>query len=188
MLLGCGSNKFKNNVSGRITAGGSGLPGVTVTLAGSSLTTTTDADGNYIFSNVTNNTYTVVPSLAGYSFSPPSRIVYLYQQNAVNFNFAGEVIGRLAVSNFTVFLKGDGTVWAWGSNSNGQLGNGTTTDSSIPVQVSGLSSIIGIAAGNNYSVSMSTDGTVFAWGQNSAGQLGDGTTTDSLLPVTVLGL
>jgi succinate-acetate transporter protein len=66
MLLGCGT--IKNSVSGRITAGGSGLSGVTVTLG--SLTTTTDANGNYSFSNVPDGTYTVTPSLTGYTFNP----------------------------------------------------------------------------------------------------------------------
>jgi alpha-tubulin suppressor-like RCC1 family protein len=152
------------------------------------MTTTTDANGNYSFSNVPSGTYTATPSLTGYTFNPRSRQVYLYGENATDFNFIGYVKSRLAASNFTVFLKSDGTVWAWGSNSNGQLGDGTTTDSSTPVQVSGLSSIIGIAAGNDHSVSLSKGETVFAWGKNSTGQLGDGTTTDRLSPVNVPGL
>jgi Regulator of chromosome condensation (RCC1) repeat/Carboxypeptidase regulatory-like domain len=188
MLLGCGSNNEKNSVSGRITAGGSGLSGVTVTLTGASMTTTTDANGNYSFSNVPDDTYTVTPSLTGYTFNPPSRTVYLYQEDATDFDFSGSFWGRLAASNFTVFLKGDGTVWAWGSNSNGQLGNGTTTDSSTPVQVSGLSGVTAVAAGSAHAIALKGDGTVWAWGSNSNGQLGNGTTTDSSTPVQVSGL
>jgi hypothetical protein len=85
-------------------------------------------------------------------------------------------------------LKNDGTVWAWGNNVNGQLGNGTNTGSNIPVQVSGLTGIIAIACGHNwdYSLALKNDGTVWAWGANTAGQLGNGTTTSSNVPVQVL--
>jgi alpha-tubulin suppressor-like RCC1 family protein len=152
------------------------------------MTTTTDANGNYSFSNVPSGTYTVTPSLTGYTFNPRSRQVYLYGENATDFNFIGYVKSRLAASNFTVFLKSDGTVWAWGSNSDGQLGNGTTTDSSIPVQVSGLSDVIAVAAGSAHTIALKGSGTVWAWGSNSNGQLGNGTTTDSSTPVQVNGL
>jgi len=47
----------------------------------------------------------------------------------------------------TMALKSDGTIWAWGSNTTGQLGNGTNDDSNVPVQVSGLTDVIDIAAG-----------------------------------------
>jgi alpha-tubulin suppressor-like RCC1 family protein len=92
-----------------------------------------------------------------------------------------------AGNNFTVAVKNDGTVWAWGSNSNGQLGNGTTTDSHIPLQVSGLSGMTAISAGNNFTVAVKNDGTVWAWGSNSNGQLGNATTIDSNTPVPVSG-
>ncbi|HHT9110863.1 MAG TPA: RCC1 domain-containing protein [Candidatus Brocadiaceae bacterium] len=71
-------------------------------------------------------------------------------------------------------LKSDGTVWAWGSNSDGQLGDGTDTDRNIPVQVGGLSHVIAIAGGGAHSVALKSDGTVWAWGCNWAGQLGIG--------------
>jgi alpha-tubulin suppressor-like RCC1 family protein len=80
------------------------------------------------------------------------------------------------------------TVATWGANSVGQLGNGTTTDSSTPVQVSGLSGVTAIAGGHAYSLALRTDGTVWAWGHNESGQLGNGTTTNSSTPVQVSGL
>jgi alpha-tubulin suppressor-like RCC1 family protein len=89
-------------------------------------------------------------------------------------------------------LKSDGTVWAWGSNSSGQLGDGTTTDRWTPVQVvesggSGyLTGIVAIAAGADISVALKDDGTVWIWGANGYGQLGQGnTSTESNTPVKV---
>ncbi len=90
--------------------------------------------------------------------------------------------------DFSLALKSDGTVWAWGSNSFGQLGDGTTTDRLIPVQVSGLSGITNIAGGAEFSIALKSDGTVWVWGRNNFGQLGDGTTTDSHIPIQVSGL
>jgi alpha-tubulin suppressor-like RCC1 family protein len=85
-------------------------------------------------------------------------------------------------------LKSDGTVWAWGLNYNGELGDGTNTDSNVPVQVSGLSGVTAIGAGAAYSLALKSDGTVWAWGYNYRGQLGNGTNTDSKVPVQVSGL
>ncbi len=85
-------------------------------------------------------------------------------------------------------LKSDGTVWAWGRNSDGQLGDGTTVSKNTPTQVSGLSDIIAIGGGEYHSLAVKNDGTVWAWGRNNNGQLGDGTTTNSNVPVQVSGL
>jgi len=63
-------------------------------------------------------------------------------------------------------LMADGTVKAWGRNSYGQLGNGTTTDANSPVQVLGLSNVVSVAAGGRFSLALRSDGTVWAWGSN----------------------
>ncbi|POM25853.1 Regulator of chromosome condensation (RCC1) repeat protein [Actinomadura rubteroloni] len=100
--------------------------------------------------------------------------------------------GVSAGGDHTLDVKNDGTVWAWGSNASGQLGDGTTTNRTTPVQVSGLTNIartIGsIDAGGNHSLAVKSDGTVVAWGSNASGQLGDGTTTNRTAPVAVSGL
>uniref|UniRef100_UPI0005B8DBFD RCC1 domain-containing protein n=1 Tax=Salinispora pacifica TaxID=351187 RepID=UPI0005B8DBFD len=79
------------------------------------------------------------------------------------------------------------TILAWGSNFFGELGNGTTTNSSTPVAVSlpADTAAVAIAAGDAHSVALTAAGTVLAWGDNSHGQLGDGTGADSLTPVGV---
>jgi alpha-tubulin suppressor-like RCC1 family protein len=82
-------------------------------------------------------------------------------------------------------------VWAWGANQSGQLGNGTTTNSDIPVQVSGLTGIVAIAITEHWMGSVTvlkSDGTVWAWGYNGDGEMGNGTTTNSDTPVQVSGL
>ena len=77
----------------------------------------------------------------------------------------------------------------WGANDAGQLGNGSTTDSGVPVDVSGTGSgISAIAAGAFHTCVLSSGDGVKCWGQNGYGQLGSRTTTDSLIPVDVSGL
>ena len=91
----------------------------------------------------------------------------------------------------TCALLGDGTARCWGSNSNGQLGDGTTTQRLQPVVVKNatntgpLTGIAQIVAGGLYTCARMTDGSAKCWGLNSTGQLGDGTTTQRVLPVTV---
>jgi alpha-tubulin suppressor-like RCC1 family protein len=116
---------------------------------------------------------------------PINRIAYIQGMSGNGFNFSGVFNGRVSTTSHTVYVRNDGTVWAWGKNSNGQLGNNSTTDSPIPLQVSGLSGMTAIAAGNNFTVALKNDGTVWAWGINSNGQLGDGTTTEHHTPVQV---
>lgn len=82
-------------------------------------------------------------------------------------------------------LRADGSVWTWGYNFAGQLGDGTTTTRNRPVRVSGTRTYQYVAAGRDMSYAVATDGTVWAWGLNGDGQLGDGTTTTRTTPVRV---
>ena len=88
----------------------------------------------------------------------------------------------------SIALKSDGSVWAWGHNSWGQLGNGTNTHANAPVQVSGLANVLSIAAGSFHNMAVRADGTVWAWGHNLYGQLGIGSALHSYVPVQVPGL
>ncbi len=87
----------------------------------------------------------------------------------------------------SLVLLADGTVWAFGGNDSGQLGDGTTTQRPSPVRVTGLVGIVAISAGSFNSFALAGDGTVWSWGDNRRGQLGDGTTTDRSSPVQVPG-
>jgi alpha-tubulin suppressor-like RCC1 family protein len=77
---------------------------------------------------------------------------------------------------------------AWGFNEDGQLGNHTTQNSDLPVEVSGLHGVMAVASGSRYSLALLGNGTVMAWGENVYGQLGDGTTENRDVPVAVSGL
>jgi alpha-tubulin suppressor-like RCC1 family protein len=81
----------------------------------------------------------------------------------------------------TLALRSDSSILAWGQNSFGQLGNGTTTDSlvPVPVQTLGLTGVVQVAAGNSFSLALLSNGTVWAWGDNAQGQLGDNQTAPS---------
>jgi alpha-tubulin suppressor-like RCC1 family protein len=183
-LAGCG--KVSQSASGQVTAGGSAFSGVTVTLSGPSVnTTTTDASGNYSFNDVDEGTYTLTPAFTGYTFTPASRAVYLYGMDAIAFNFDGSVVDRIATKTHTVYAKRDGTLWAWGKNDDGQLGDGTKTSRSTPVKIIGVSNVKSVAAGYDHTVVLTTDGKVYTCGNNSNGQLGDGSTTGRTTPAQV---
>ena len=93
------------------------------------------------------------------------------KQTGANVKFSGSEYHRLAVT-------GDGNVKAWGANFWGQLGDGTTDDSTTPQVVSGLSDVLETAAGYRHSLALRSDCTVWAWGYNSNGELGLGDTDD----------
>ena len=104
---------------------------------------------------------------------------------------AGKTVMSVASStNHSLALCSDGTVAAWGDNTKGRLGDGTTTSSSVPVAVVATGvlagkQVIAVAAGLNHSLALCSDGTVAAWGSNLLGHLGNSGATDSSVPVAV---
>src|SRR5664279_115331 len=100
----------------------------------------------------------------------PGNVGYL---NSITAIMGGEV--------HNVAVKSDGSVWAWGQNAFGQLGDGTTNDESFPVQVGlgcvpPLGSVTKLGGRTYWNMAVKSDGTVWAWGMNQGGQLGNGTT------------
>ncbi|MDI6788775.1 MAG: chromosome condensation regulator RCC1, partial [Planctomycetota bacterium] len=87
----------------------------------------------------------------------------------------------------TVATRTAGTLWAWGDGGQGQLGRGTTTDSSVPVQESTLATTwASCSAGSSFSHAVKTDGTLWGWGDNTTkGMVGNDSTTDVLTPTQI---
>jgi len=96
---------------------------------------------------------------------------------------SGIYIAVSAGGEHTLALGDDGSLWAWGWNALGELGDGTVDDKKRPVLIgNGYSAI---SAGYVHSVALKADGTLWTWGRNNYGQLGDGTLIDKSSPVEI---
>ena len=82
-------------------------------------------------------------------------------------------------------IKTDGTLWAWGLNSVGQLGIDTNASTHIPTQIGTANNWVSVGAGNQHAVALRADGSLWSWGNNDKGQLGNGGVTPSIAPGNV---
>jgi len=193
LIIACGSGGENEaqlpGISGRVTIGGTYFAGVTITLTGSATgETTTNSTGYFSFTGLANGVYTITPSRIGCTFSPTAAVVN-YLGGITTQDFTAQVTPAIAAGgNHSLALKSDGTVWAWGYNGDGQLGDNSTTARKTPVQVLTLTNVKAIAAGGNHSLALTSSGAVKTWGANNSGQLGDGTVINSKTPVNVSGL
>jgi alpha-tubulin suppressor-like RCC1 family protein len=94
-------------------------------------------------------------------------------------------VAVVAAADRCFALRSDGTVWAWGDNTSGTLGIGTTTNPAEPTQVTALKDVIAIAAGERHCLAQDSHGTVWGWGENGNGQLGIPASTIAAVPVVV---
>lgn len=100
-----------------------------------------------------------------------------------------EITEISAGNEFVLAVASNGSVWSWGNNGSGQLGQGPDFGAnSTPQQISNLSSVVAVAAGYEHGVALKNDGSVWTWGRNFEGELGDGSTTKRTSPVRVSGL
>ncbi|MBV9739596.1 MAG: hypothetical protein JOZ30_08150 [Hyphomicrobiales bacterium] len=111
-----------------------------------------------------------------------------YFPTPVQVSSLSDIKAVAAGNRHSLALKSDGTLWAWGNNLEGQLGNGTKVNAAAVVQVRGLSDVAAVAAGMGHSLASRNDGTVWAWGYNDDGELGDGTRKAHLTPAQIPGL
>ena len=118
---------------------------------------------------------------------------YNYVPQAVNMNgvLAGKTVEAISAGmNHVLALASDGQIYGWGDNSSGQLGNGTTTVTNVPVAVT-MTALAGktvakLHSGYNYNYAVTTDNTVFGWGVGTSGQLGNNTLASLTTPTRVL--
>lgn len=94
---------------------------------------------------------------------------------------------KYATNNFyhSLAIKTDGTLWSWGNNDSGQVGDGTIILKNTPVQIGTDTDWSQVCAGEGFSIALKSNGTIWAWGNNFWGQLGNGTNTDSPVPIQV---
>jgi alpha-tubulin suppressor-like RCC1 family protein len=160
-----------------------GLTGVTAIAAGAAHALALKADGTVWAAGANESGQLGIGTTDGALHETPVQVTGLTGVTAI-----------AAGGPFSLALKGDGTVWAWGKNASGQLGDNTTTTRTQPVQVKGpggvgfLTGVTAIGAGTEHALAVKGDGTAWAWGKNAQGQLGDGTTTNRKTPVQVGGL
>jgi alpha-tubulin suppressor-like RCC1 family protein len=135
---------------------------------------------NNCFNGLIPGTYTITitDALGGTASTVVSNFVIQGQANCWKAVACG--------GHHTIAVKSDGSLWAWGWNNYGQLGNNTvTTTSNLPIQVGTDNNWASVAVGQDHSLALKTDGTLWAWGKNVSGQVGDGTIINKNIPTQI---
>lgn len=132
-------------------------------------------DGEYYTVILTNG----IKDVAGNAMQLPHTSLFQVSHSDTEDTAAGQ--------NHFLAVKANGSVWAWGRNQWGQLGDGTRIDRNRPVRVNGLENIVirKVSAGNSFSLALDKDGNVWAWGRNQYGQLGSDFPDWSSTPIQV---
>ena len=101
---------------------------------------------------------------------------------------ANKIAAVSAGGGHACLVRHDGSLWCWGRNDRGQLGDGTRTPRALPVRVAGIDNVIAVAAGDVHTCAATAAGVVYCWGADDTGQLGDRGGTDRGLPQRVAGV
>jgi alpha-tubulin suppressor-like RCC1 family protein len=146
---------------------------------------TTASDGIPLAANTPLTTGNYYASQTQISIESSTRLTVMVSITApvCNTYFTKIVSGPTA--NHTLGIKSDGTLWAWGFNGLGQLGDGSKLNKFSPVQIGTATNWVSVAAGQYHSLAVNSFGELYAWGGNSKNQLGDSSTTDKFSPVRV---
>jgi alpha-tubulin suppressor-like RCC1 family protein len=116
----------------------------------------------------------------GVDLSSGKSLIPVEVHGAGNVDYLHSVVSIMGGETHNVALKSDGTLWAWGYNAFGQLGDGTTNDSWIPIQTGlssspPLTSVVKLGGRPYFTIAVKSDGTIWSWGMNRYGQMGNGT-------------
>ncbi len=125
----------------------------------------------------TNNTYEIEITVNDLTFQETKNINITVKNSKWKVISAGE--------NHTLAIKEDGTLWAWGYNFYGQVGDGTTTNRLIPTKIGTATDWKEVSAGSTHSMAIKNDGTLWGWGLNQYGTLGIGTTANKSIPTKI---
>jgi len=176
----------KQTTDAPFTLGATASSGLTVAYTIVAGSASASVSGNTVTLTGTAGSVTVMATQAGNggAFGPA---IPVYQTFAVRSGAVFTQLSSSTTADFTIGIRADGTLWGWGLNGNGQLGNGTTTTARTPVQIGSINTWQSVSAGGGHAVAVRTDGTLWTWGLNSSGQLGDGTTTQRTVPVQIAG-